>query len=84
MRLDLDMAGGIAFLTSNHSVFANGKLVMRLGDLVKPHGFGVHGDGVPMITASPSVFAEGIAVCGEGDLAYCQHVATGSNNVFVA
>lgn len=83
MRLYADNAGGQAVLTDNGTVFANGFLLMRLGDRVESHGVSPHSPIPDMVTASPTVFAEGKPVCGVGDLARCGHSATGSGSVFV-
>lgn len=85
MRLNVDTAGGIAFQTSNTSVTANGQLIMRLGDLVAPHGsVSPHDQPNPMVTASSTVTAAGITLCRLGDLAACNHAATGSSTVFAS
>ena len=82
MRLNVDTAGGVAFQTDNPNVTVNGELVMRLGDLVAPHGFMPHDSPQPMVTASSTVTAYGVQLCRLGDAAKCGHTATGSSDVF--
>ncbi len=67
----LDRAGGVACQTTNTTVYAEGELVMRIGDYVSPHDH----PSVPMVTGGETVYAEGMAVCRLYDLAQCGHTA---------
>lgn len=79
-RVTQDTAGGILIGGGNHHVYCNGTLVTVLGDLVAPHGPGIHA-GPVMAQASSTVFINGIPICRQGDQATCGHPATGSPNV---
>ena len=81
---DNDTAEG-DLIPSQSTVYANAELVIVNGDDVEPHApGGVHGPPPPtMIAVSNNVFVGGIAVCNQGDLATCDHPATGSGDVFV-
>lgn len=79
-RLD-DVVGGISsakLIPTATKTFVNGKLVIRLGDLIASHGTNEH-IAATMIEASSTVFAEGIAVCRLGDKASCDHVITSAS-----
>ena len=79
-----DSAGG-ALIKSQTTVLANGKEVIVHGDSITSHGDSPH-DSPTMIashTSSDNVFIGGVAVCNAGDLATCNHHASGSGNVNV-
>ena len=80
-RNSVDTAEG-ALISSQSSVNANGSNVIVNGDRVTPHGDQEHNDAT-MIAGSNNVFVGGIAVCNAGDLATCNHNASGSDNVNV-
>ena len=80
-RKALDAAGGAQLGGGQGSVFANGALVVVLGDAVAGHGEGSHSAPV-MAAGSAMVFAGGIAVCRAGDAASCGHLTSGSGDVF--
>jgi len=74
LRATVDYAGGL-ILTGSPNVFINGKPVVRVGDVVSPHGSGSHGSAV-MATGSATFSVNGIPVCRVGDLASCGHVGS--------
>lgn len=80
-RVGVDTASGVITGGGQSFVFANGALIVVVGDAVVPHGSGLHG-GPTMGNGSSSVFINSIPVCRAGDAATCGHVATGSSNVF--
>ena len=80
-RKALDAAGGAQLGGGQGSVFANGALVVVLGDAVADHGNGSHA-APAMAGASGRVFAGGIAICRAGDAASCGHPTSGSGDVF--
>jgi uncharacterized Zn-binding protein involved in type VI secretion len=80
-RKGIDAAGGI-LISGSGDVFANNAEVVRIGDVVAPHGLPPHVV-PPMVTGSSNVFTNNIPTCREGDVASCGHQATGSSNVFV-
>lgn len=79
---DADDAAEGALIKSQSTVFANGKNVIVHDDNVTPHGDSPH-DAPTMIAGSNDVFIGGIAVCNAGDLATCNHAASGSITVSV-
>lgn len=82
VRKDTDSAGGKEIGGLAPTVFADGMMVIVLGDKVAGHGPGKHG-GPVMAEASSTVFAHGIGVCRAGDHANCGHPASGSSDVIV-
>lgn len=80
-RKGIDAAGGI-LITGSDNVFVNNAQVVRIGDIVAPHGLPPH-IVPPMVTGSNNVFTNNIPTCGVGDVAACGHPATGSSDVFV-
>ncbi len=80
-RQGLDAAGGTQIAGGQATVYANGVLVVVLGDPVAGHGDAPHAQPV-MASASTTVFAGGIALCRAGDLASCGHASTGSGDAF--
>ena len=76
-----DVAGG-PDITGSNNVFANGKPVVRIGDLIASHGLSPH-DSAVMIQGSSNVFVNGKKVCRAGDAASCGHTTSGSGDVFV-
>ncbi len=81
-RQGLDAAGGTQLAGGQATVYANGALVVLLGDAVAGHGQAPHA-APAMATASDTVYAGGIRLCRAGDLASCGHASTGSGDVFV-
>lgn len=81
-RKNLDSAGGIA-IEGSENVFANGKGVVRIGDKVASHGLPPHSPTPPMVQGSTNVFVNGKGVVRAGDKANCNHIITGSSNVYV-
>jgi uncharacterized Zn-binding protein involved in type VI secretion len=81
-RNNQDIAGGIA-IEGSENVFVNGKGVVRIGDKVASHGLLSHRPTPPMVQGSKNVFVNGIGVVRAGDKARCNHIITGSSNVFV-
>ncbi len=80
-RKTIDSAGGVQLAGGQVTVYANGALVVVLGDPVAGHGDPPHAAPV-MVQASTTVFAGGIRVCRAGDAASCGHASTGSGTVF--
>lgn len=80
-RKDLDAAGGAQLGGGQATVYADGALVIVLGDPVAGHGDAPHA-APAMASASATVFAGGIALCRAGDPASCGHASTGSGDVF--
>jgi uncharacterized Zn-binding protein involved in type VI secretion len=80
-RRGLDAAGGAQRGGGQGSVYADGALVVVLGDSVDGHGEGPHAAPV-MAGASAAVFAGGKPVCRAGDPASCGHASTASEDVF--
>ena len=76
----IDIAGG-PLLEGAADVYVEGAPVVRVGDMVAPHGRGVHSS-ANMIEGSINVYVNGIPVCRTGDIASCGHPATGSFTVF--
>ena len=72
-----DPCGGTC-IASAVKTFVNDILVVRLGDLITPHGESPHESAV-MVEASSTVFAEGIAVCRVGDAASCGHTISSAS-----
>jgi uncharacterized Zn-binding protein involved in type VI secretion len=81
VRKDLDAAGGAQRAGGQGSVYADGALVVVLGDPVAGHGEAPHAAPI-MAGASSTVFAGGKPVCRAGDAASCGHVSSGSGTVF--
>ena len=75
-----DMAGGV-LIEGSPNVYVENKPIVRIGDMVAPHGKGTHGSAT-MLDGSSDVYVNGMGVCREGDAANCGHVATGSSTVF--
>ena len=67
-----DVAGGV-ISSGLLTVTAGGIPVARIGDVVSPHGPGIHGGSV-LASGSATVTAGGIPVCKIGDTASCGHV----------
>ena len=67
-----DIAGGV-ISAGMPTVTAGGIPVARVGDVVAPHGGGIHGAAV-LASGSKTVLAGGIPVCRVGDTAACGHV----------
>ena len=80
-RVGVDVAGGTIVGDLAPTTFINGSHTVVLGAAVSSHGDSPH-DNPIMIESSSSVFANGILVCREADKATCDHVASGSSNVF--
>lgn len=80
-RKSVDLAGG-KLLTGSDNVLTNGQGQVRVGDAVEGHGRGPH-SAPSMTTGSSSVFVNGRSAVRAGDKASCNHVATGSSNVFI-
>ena len=80
-RLGLDSAGGV-IITGSTDVYANFAPVVRIGDVVAPHGPGVHSFAV-MVTGSPNVITNFRPTSREGDVASCGDSSSGSGDVFV-
>jgi uncharacterized Zn-binding protein involved in type VI secretion len=75
-------AGATIRSSGNSSVFANGRLIIVLGDPVDCHNHGNTTVCPVMIQSSGNVFANNIAVCREGDVSSCGHSGTnGSGDV---
>ncbi|MCI0429457.1 MAG: hypothetical protein L0210_02790 [Rhodospirillales bacterium] len=79
-RQGLDAAGGTQLGGAQITVYANGALVVLLGDPVAGHGPAPHAAPV-MATASATVHVGGIRLCRAGDLASCGHASAGSGDV---
>lgn len=80
-RKTLDQAGG-KLIGGSSNVFTNNQGQVRVGDKVEGHGKSPHSSPV-MAKGSSSVFVNGIAAVRAGDKASCDHVASGSSNVFI-
>jgi len=75
-----DTAGG-QIIGGSPNVFANGKPVVRVNDSIQSHGSGSHA-AAKMAQGSGNVYTNNLPTSRAGDLATCQHTATGSSNVF--
>lgn len=80
-RVGVDATGGTITGPGVVTVFVNGSPISIIGDSVAPHGLPPHASAT-MVEGSLTVFAGGVGVVREGDLASCNHAATGSLNVF--
>jgi uncharacterized Zn-binding protein involved in type VI secretion len=80
----VDTAGGKIVGNLAPKVLVNGSPIGVKGAVIEAHAPNVPPHITPvMVGASGTVFANGIAVCRAGDLASCDHSATGSANVLV-
>jgi uncharacterized Zn-binding protein involved in type VI secretion len=79
-----DIALGILLRPGAPSVYADFKIVSLIGDLVAPHGPGIHSGPILVSNGSPSVRADYGIVAKESTVASCGHKVTpGSKTVFV-
>ncbi len=75
-----DVAGGV-IASGLLTVTVGGQPIARLGDVVSPHGTGIHG-GTVIATGSLTVTAGGQPVARIGDVASCGHpISSGKVNV---
>jgi len=80
-RINKDKAGGTLIGVLAPTVYVNNQPIAVLNCAIAGHGDGPHASAV-MANASSSVFAHRIPVCRAGDAASCEHIASGSDNVF--
>ncbi|AGS81100.1 hypothetical protein [Caulobacter phage Cr30] len=80
-RRNVDYAGGL-LIQGSSNVFVEGSGVVRVGDLVQPHGS--HVAPITITQGSSKVFVDGNAVCRVGDRASCGHtISSGSSKISV-
>lgn len=73
-----DLAGG-PVIASQTFFTVNNLPVVRLGDIVTPHGDSPH-DSALMVGHSPWFTVDGIPVCKTTDLASCGDLLAGTND----
>lgn len=82
-RKESDIAGG-KIRTGRLSVIVNDRPIATEGDIVSPHGPGLHQASVIVGYNPNNVFAEDRPVACKGDATSCGHaISTGSSNVYV-
>lgn len=81
-RQQVDRAQGI-IIQGSGNVFTDNLPAVRVGDRIQPHhpGGNTHNN-ARMAQGSSTVFINNIPACRQGDRASCNHVATGSGDVF--